>query len=50
MTRDVATLAEVLKSNIGYLEEEVGLLKQARGSTSHLEDGTLTVKVSESKA
>lgn len=42
---DVAALAEVLKSSIGDLEEEVGLLKQAVGNTLRSKDGHLKAKV-----
>lgn len=47
---DVAALVEVLKSDMGDLEKEVGLLKQAVGNACHVEGGPLKVKVLEPKA
>lgn len=46
---DVAALVEVLKSDNGDLEKEVGLLKQAVGNARHVERGLLKVKVLEPK-
>lgn len=47
---DVAALVEVLKSDIGDLKKEVGLLKQAVCNTRHVKGGPLKVKVLEPKA
>lgn len=47
---DVATLAEVLKDDIGDLDKEVGLLKQAVSNTFRAEDELSKVKVLEPKA
>lgn len=50
MIGDFTSLTKVLKSNIGDLKKEVGLLKRAMGNILHLGNRHAKVKVLEPKA